>query len=257
MSLEIRQLNKTFFDAQSGESTTVLDGIDLAVENGQFVSIIGPSGCGKTTLLRIIAGLDDATSGSILINGAAPAEPWKQVGFVFQEYALFPWRSVWENIAFGLEMKGVSLAERRDQAFEFIKRFGLDGSHDQYPREISGGMKQRVALARTMITGPDIILMDEPFGSLDSQTRGQMRQFLLDVWQQSKITILFITHSIDEAIFLSQRVIGLSTRPARCSLDLTVDLPYPRDVTSDSFNGFRRRAITFLDDQKGSMHAGA
>lgn len=250
MSLEVKKLSKTFIDACTGQAATVLDAIDLNIENGHFVSIIGPSGCGKTTLLRIIAGLEDATSGSILINGAASAEPWKQVGFVFQEYALFPWRRVWENIAFGLEMKGIPIVERRDRAFDFIKRFGLEGSHDRYPREISGGMKQRVALARTMITDPDIILMDEPFGALDSQTRGDMRQFLLNVWQQSKKTILFITHSIDEAIFLSQKVIGFSRRPATCSLELTIELPYPRDVTTDTFNAFRRRVITFLDDQK-------
>ena len=250
MSLEVRKLCKTFVNEHSGEKTAVLDAIDLAVENGGFVSIIGPTGCGKTTLLRIIAGLEVASSGDIFINGAKPAEPWKQVGFVFQEFALFPWRSVWENIAFGLEMKGVSTAERRDRAFDFIKRFGLEGSHDLYPRELSGGMKQRVALDRTMITDPDIILMDEPFGALDSQTRSQMRQFLFDVWRQSKKTILFITHSIDEAIFLSQKVIGFSSRPATCSLELTIDLPYPRDVTTDTFNIYRRRIITFLDDQK-------
>ena len=182
MSLEVKKLCKTFINGQSGEKKTVLDAIDLVVENGHFVSILGPSGCGKTTLLRIIAGLDDASSGDILINGEQPAEPWKQVGFVFQEYALFPWRRVWENIAFGPEMKGVDAVERRDRAFDLIKRFGLEGSHDLYPRELSGGMKQRVALARTMITNPDIILMDEPFGSLDSQTRSHMRRFLLDVW---------------------------------------------------------------------------
>jgi NitT/TauT family transport system ATP-binding protein len=250
MSLEVRKLCKTFTDEQSGADTVVLDDIHLTVDTGSFVSIIGPSGCGKTTLLRIIAGLDDATSGEILIHGQKPAEPWKQVGFVFQEYALFPWRKVWENIAFGLEMKGIPPAEYRERAYDFISRFGLEGSHDRYPREISGGMKQRVALARTMITDPDIILMDEPFGALDSQTRGLMRQFLLDVWQQSRKTILFITHSIDEAIFLSRKVIGFSRRPATCSLELTIDLPCPRDVTTDAFNAYRRSILTFLDEQK-------
>jgi NitT/TauT family transport system ATP-binding protein len=147
-------------------------------------------------------------------------------------------------------MKGIPLSERRDRAYDFIKRFGLEGSHDRYPREISGGMKQRVALARTMITDPDIILMDEPFGALDSQTRSQMRQFLLDVWQQSHKTILFITHSIDEAVFLSRNVIGFSSRPARCCLELSIDVPYPRDVTTDAFNSYRRRILAFLDSQK-------
>jgi NitT/TauT family transport system ATP-binding protein len=250
MSLEVRKLCKTFTDKQSGSDTVVLENIDLTVDTGSFVSITGPSGCGKTTLLRIIAGLEDATSGDILIHGQTAAEPWKQVGFVFQEYALFPWRRVWENIAFGLEMKGIHRAERRERAFAFIKRFGLEGCNNLYPREISGGMKQRVALARTMITDPDIILMDEPFGALDSQTRSQMRSFLLEVWQQSNKTILFITHSIDEAIFLSRKVIGFSHRPATCSLELTIDIPYPRDVTTDDFNACRRRILTFLDQQK-------
>ena len=250
MSLEIKNLSKSFTDEQTGAATAVLESITLTVDSGSFVSIIGPSGCGKTTLLRIIAGLEHATSGEILIHGQTSAEPWQQVGFVFQEYALFPWRRVWENIAFGLEMKGIPLEERRDSAFDFIKRFGLAGSQNRYPREISGGMKQRVALARTMITDPDIILMDEPFGALDSQTRSQMRSFLLDVWQQSHKTILFITHSIDEAIFLSQKVIGFSNRPAACSLELSIDMPYPRDVTTDAFNVYRRRILTFLDEQK-------
>jgi NitT/TauT family transport system ATP-binding protein len=250
MSLEIKKLFKTFTDNASGLDTVVLDGIDLTICSGGFVSIIGPSGCGKTTLLRIIAGLENETSGDIFIQGKTSAEPWKQVGFVFQEYALFPWRRVWENIAFGLEMKGIALEERRDRAFDFIKRFDLEGSHDRYPREISGGMKQRVALARTMITDPDIILMDEPFGALDSQTRSQMRSFLLDVWQQSRKTILFITHSIDEAVFLSQSVIGFTRRPASCSLELAIDLPYPRDATTDAFNAYRRKILAFLDQQK-------
>lgn len=250
MSLEIKHLSKSFCDPETDGATLVLDDISLTVKKGSFISVIGPSGCGKTTLLRIIAGLEPATGGSILINGSSPDEPWKQVGFVFQEYALFPWRRVWENIAFGLEMKGIPRSERRSRAYALIKRFGLEGSQDQYPREISGGMKQRVALARTMITEPDIILMDEPFGALDSQTRTQMREFLLEVWQQSKKTILFITHSIDESVFLSQKVIGLSHRPAACCLELPIELPYPRNVTSSDFNAYRSRIITFLDEQK-------
>lgn len=250
MSLEIKNLSKSFFDKQTDTATAVLEGIDMSVETGSFVSIIGPSGCGKTTLLRIIAGLEQATSGEIFINGQKPAEPWKQVGFVFQEYALFPWLRVWENIAFGLEMKNISLRERRDRACDLIARFGLEGSHDRFPSEISGGMKQRVALARTMITDPDIILMDEPFGALDLQTRSQMRSFLLNVWQQSHKTILFITHSIDEAVFLSRKVVGFSQRPARCSLELAIDLPYPRDVTTDAFNAYRRKILAFLEQPK-------
>jgi len=249
MSLHIEHLSKTFYDPEQGGSVTALEDITLSVTNGEFVSLIGPSGCGKTTLLRIIAGLETPSSGQVCINGSVPERPWQHVGFVFQEYALFPWRTVLDNIAFGLEMKNVPKHERHKKALHYCKRFGIDGFEHRYPRELSGGMRQRVAIARTLINEPDIVLMDEPFGALDSQTRSHLQTFLLQVWQQSKTTILFITHNIDEAVFLSQRVVGLSRRPGTIALSLAIHLDYPRDITSDAFNHYRREIITFLDKQ--------
>lgn len=250
MSLELRGLNKTFFDSEGSGSICALQDVSLSVNNGQFVSIIGPSGCGKTTMLRIISGLEKPTSGEVFIKDEKPKEPWRHVGFVFQEYALFPWRTVCNNIEFGLEIKNISQKERRQRAIEYIDRFGLKGFEDNYPNELSGGMKQRVALARTLVNDPSIILMDEPFGALDSQTRSRMQKFFLQVWQQSHKTIVFVTHNIDEAVFLSQRVICFSKRPGRVKLALPIDLSYPRDVTSDGFNRYRRRIIEFLNAER-------
>ncbi|MCX8043683.1 MAG: ABC transporter ATP-binding protein [Desulfobacterota bacterium] len=250
MSLEIKNLSKTFEEQDAVQPIPALQNITLSVNQGQFLSVIGPSGCGKTTLLRIIAGLEKASAGTVLINGALPERPWEHVGFVFQEYALFPWRTVIDNIAFGLEMKHMSKKERYTKAREYCKQFGIDGFEYCYPREISGGMRQRVAIARTLINDPTIVLMDEPFGALDSQTRSQLQTFLLQIWQRSQKTVLFITHSIDEAIFLSQHIIGLTRRPGSIGLSLPVDLAYPRDITSDEFNRYRREIIRFLNAQQ-------
>ncbi len=248
MGLEINKLNKTFYNADDHTTIVALQDVSLRVDNGEFVSIIGPSGCGKTTILRIISGLEIPTAGDLYIH-EKQAEPWNHVGFVFQEYALFPWRTVSENIQFGLEMKGLTKSEKKLRSNDYIHRFGLHGFEDTYPNELSGGMRQRVAIARTLVNDPSIILMDEPFGALDSQTRGQMQKFLLDIWRQSNKTILFVTHNIDEAVFLSQKVIGISKRPGSVQLSLNIDLPYPRDVTSDEFNRYRKEIIDFLNKQ--------
>jgi NitT/TauT family transport system ATP-binding protein len=249
MGLELKKITKTFHSDNGAETTPVLDDISLSVEDGQFVSVIGPSGCGKTSLLRIISGLEHPTAGDVYIHDEKPKEQCDKVGYVFQEYALFPWRTVSRNIEFGLELKGLSKKERRIEAVEYVHRFGMKGFEDKYPNELSGGMRQRVAIARTLVNDPDIILMDEPFGSLDSQTRNHLQQFLLQVWQQSKKTIIFVTHNIDEAVFLSQTVIGFSRRPARIKLSLPINLSYPRDVTSDEFNLYRTQIITFLNGE--------
>ena len=252
MSLELRKLSKNFYEDESSGIIPALHDIDLSVEDGEFVSVIGPSGCGKTTMLRIISGLEFASSGRVLINGMMPDEPWEHVGFIFQEYALFPWRTVCQNIEFGLEIKDVSKQERRNRALEYVHRFGMKGFEDKFPRELSGGMKQRVAIARTLINDPTIILMDEPFGALDPHTRTHLQEFLLQVWKQSNKTIVFVTHNIDEAVFLSQRIVGLSNRPGRVKLNLDLDLPYPRDITSDVFNNYRKEILGFLHSEMGS-----
>ncbi len=252
MFLKIKNLHKTFFDNEQKETVEALKDINLEIEKQSFVTLIGPSGCGKTTLLRVVAGLEEKTEGRVFANEEEVNQPWHSVGFVFQEYALFPWRSVRKNIEFGLEMKGESKDSRRRKSLDYIKRFGLVGFEDKYPRELSGGMKQRVALARTLIDDSELILMDEPFGALDSQTRSLMQVFLLNIWKEMQRTVLFVTHNIDEAVFLSSRIIGLTARPGKTELDLTVELPYPRDVTSDDFNKYRIEILKFLETQKQS-----
>ncbi len=240
--LKIENLTKTFID-KDGDETRALSDVSLKVEEGQFVSIIGPSGCGKSTLLRIIAGLESATEGSCFIDDNSGSK----VGFVFQEYALFPWMTVRDNISFGLEIQGDALKQRSDKAQSYISRFGLDGFEDKYPKELSGGMKQRVAIARTLINNPSVILMDEPFGALDSQTRSMMQKFLYEIWNESRKTVIFVTHNIDEAVYLSGKIAGLSKRPGKIVLSLPVDMTFPRDVTSDEFNRYRRDIISFLN----------
>ncbi len=240
--LKIENLTKTFID-KDGDEIQALSDVSLQVDEGQFVSIIGPSGCGKSTILRIIAGLESATDGSCIIDG----EDNSKVGFVFQEYALFPWMTVQQNISFGLEIQGEKVKKRKDKAQNFISRFGLEGFEDSYPKELSGGMKQRVAIARTLINDPSVILMDEPFGALDSQTRTMMQKFLYEIWNESKKTVIFVTHNIDEAVYLSGKIIGLSKRPGKILLSLPVDMVFPRDVTSDEFNRYRRDIISFLN----------
>ena len=249
MALVISHLNKSFSKDDTGERLEVLSDISLTVEAGSLVSIIGPSGCGKSTLLRLVAGLTLPTSGTIELDGAPISGVCEKAGFVFQSYALFPWLNVIDNIAFPLEMKGVSARARRDRAQEYVERFGLRGFERTYPQELSGGMQQRVAIARSLIDDAAVLLMDEPFGALDSQTRSQMQQFLLSVWQETRRTVMLITHNIDEAVFLGQRVICLTQRPGRIGDDIHIDEPYPRDITGDRFNVYRRAVLKFLDEQ--------
>jgi NitT/TauT family transport system ATP-binding protein len=246
MTLELKNLCKTYTDGTGAETIEALSNVNLTVRRGEFLSVIGPSGCGKTSMLRIIAGLEQPTSGEILINNEPLTGPGGRVGFVFQEYALFPWRTVSGNVEFGLEVKNIPREERRRTALEYINAFGMAGFENKYPRELSGGMKQRVAIARTLVTDPAIILMDEPFGSLDSQTRNALQEFLLGVWQDAHKTVIFITHNIDEAVFLSQRVIGFSRRPGTIKFLLDLDIPVPRDRTSAQFNQYRKEILTFL-----------
>jgi len=247
MSLLISSLSKAFSRDDSTDTVDVLSDISLTIEAGSFVSIIGPSGCGKSTLLRLIAGLATPTSGSIELDGVRINGVSEKTGFVFQSYALFPWLNVADNIAFPLAMKNVSKQQRRARALDYVERFGLRGFEGSFPAELSGGMQQRVAIARSLIDNAEVLLMDEPFGALDSQTRSRMQQFLLEVWQQTRCTVLLITHNIDEAVFLGQRVVCLTQRPARVGDDILIEAPYPRDVTSDEFNVYRRRVLKFLD----------
>ncbi|MCP4350021.1 MAG: ABC transporter ATP-binding protein [Desulfobacterales bacterium] len=246
MALTLSHLSKTYYSEKSEDSVCVFEDIDLHVDKGQFLSIIGPSGCGKTTLLRIIAGLDQASKGRIFLDGHEITGTDRRVGLVFQEFALFPWRTAVQNIEIGLEIAGIAKKERRDAAMEYIKAFGLDGFENKYPRELSGGMKQRVAIARTLITNPEVVLMDEPFGSLDSQTRNALQEFLLRVRLTRNDTVLFVTHNVDEAVYLSDRIIVQSERPSKILKFFDIDMPKPRDRTSQESNRVRKEILDLL-----------
>lgn len=247
LSLMLSGVTKNFCTDRGTEPLTVFDNIDFRVARGQFFSIVGPSGCGKTTLLKIIAGLDVASGGGVILEGEQIKGRDPRVGLVFQEFALFPWRTALGNIEMGLELQGVPKSQRYAEAMQFITAFGLQGFENHYPHELSGGMKQRVAIARTLITNPEVVLMDEPFGSLDSQTRNAMQEFFLNVWKQRQDTVLFVTHNVDEAVFLSDRIAVLTPRPSRILQIFDIDLPRPRDRTSPQANHFRRAIIDLLN----------
>jgi NitT/TauT family transport system ATP-binding protein len=249
LSLDLLELSKTFAGKGPGENVHVLENIQHRIENGRFVSIIGPSGCGKTTLLRVIAGLEKASAGKVLLDGKELVQGTEEVGLVFQEYALFPWRTTLQNIEMGLEIRGMDRPKRRLTAMEYIKTFDLNGFEHRYPRELSGGMKQRVAIARTLIMNPRVVLMDEPFGSLDSQTRNAMQEFLLRIWLKRGDTIIFVTHNVEEAVFLSDEIVILSKRPARLIQSIDMDLPRPRDRTSEACNKIRRGILKILEEE--------
>lgn len=226
-SIDIVGLTHQYVDTD-GRLITAIDDVSLSVSDGRFMSIVGPSGCGKTTLLNIVAGFIPATSGRVLLDGRAISGPGPDRGVVFQSYALFDWLTVRKNIEFGLRMAGVKPRERSQQANKFLGMIGLRRFENHYPYELSGGMKQRVAIARALANNPDILLMDEPFASLDAQTRELMQEELLKIWETTGKTVLFITHSIDEAIYLSSDVAVMSFRPGRLKQMFPVSLPYPR-----------------------------
>ena len=209
--------------------TIALDNMSLHVKEHEFVAIMGPSGCGKSTLLNIIAGLDTPTSGAVYIDGKKIEGTGTERGVVFQQYALFPWLTVLKNVMFGLKLQGKSDAEAKEIAMKYIKMVQLEDFVNHYPKELSGGMKQRVAIARAYAVKPEVLLMDEPFGALDAQTRTQLQTELLKTWESERKTCFFITHDVDEAIILAQRVIVMSARPGRIKDIVDIDIPYPRD----------------------------
>ncbi len=227
--------------------TVAIDRIDLTVKKGELVSIIGPSGCGKTTVLRMIAGLLEPSEGTITIAGKECKEPGPDRGMVFQDFALFPWRSVRRNVEFGLEVAGVPKEERRQKADEYIELVGLGDFKNAKIHELSGGMKQRVGIARALINNPDVILMDEPFGALDAQTRNIMQAQLVKILEKTGTTIIFVTHSVDEALFLSDRVVMLSPRPSKIKEIINLDWPRPRDRSAPEFTALRKRILDELE----------
>ena len=218
---------KKIYEGRNGQ-TVALNGANLDIYDNEFICVVGPSGCGKSTLLNIIAGLHEPTSGAAYLDGKKIEGTGVERGVVFQQYALFPWRTVLKNVMFPLEMKKTPKAEAEAIARKYIKSVGLEGFENSYPKELSGGMKQRVAIARAYAADPEVLLLDEPFGALDAQTRVQLQTELLETWQKEKKTCFFITHDVDEAIILAQRVIIMSARPGRIKKIVEIDIPYPR-----------------------------
>jgi NitT/TauT family transport system ATP-binding protein len=248
-SIVIRGLRKQFRDIVRQEEIVALDGIDLDIADNEFLTVLGPSGCGKTTLLNIVASFEAASAGELRVDGEQIRKPGPDRGVVFQEYALFPWLTVEQNIEFGLRERGMRKSERRERVRRQIASVGLSGFEQRYPQELSGGMRQRVALARVLVNNPKILLMDEPFAALDAQTRSMMQQELLGVWSAERRTAIFITHNIEEAVLLGDRVVVMTARPGRIKEIFAIELSRPRDVTSAEFNDIRRRVTSLLQDE--------
>lgn len=224
--ISVRDTRKTF--ALKDEEFVALDRVNLDVADNEFVTVVGPSGCGKSTLMNIVAGLETPTSGEVLVDGAGVTGPGPERGVIFQQYALFPWLTVRKNVEFGLKVAGLPAAERRERAEHYVRLVGLEQFADALPKTLSGGMKQRCAIARAYAVNPSILLMDEPFGALDALTRVRLQEQLLETWSTEKRTVLFITHDVDEAVFLAGRVVVMAARPGRIHEVIDVDLPYPR-----------------------------
>ena len=242
--LIVDKLNRVFPGVKGGADVTALQPTSLSIGDNDFVTILGPSGCGKSTLLRMIAGLDRPTAGSIMLDGKAVARPGPDRGMVFQSYTLFPWLTVAENIAFGLREKGMAEAQQKEIVAGYVDKVGLRGFENHWPKQLSGGMQQRTAIARALANDPSVLLLDEPFGALDNQTRALMQELLLGIWEREKKTVLFVTHDIEEAIFIASRCLVMSARPGRIKADVPIDLPYPRHYTlktSPEFSSLKAR----------------
>jgi len=248
--IEIRGVHKQF--AKGERRVVALQDIDLTVAEREFVAILGPSGCGKSTLLNMVAGFDQPTRGSVKVAGEEIAAPAPSRGVVFQEPALFPWLSVMDNVVFGPKTLGQPVASYRARAAQIIEQIGLSGFEASYPAELSGGMRQRVGIARVLILEPKVLLMDEPFGSLDAQTRTLMQELLLALWERHQQTVLFVTHDIEEAILLADRVCVMTARPGRIKKSIEVRMPRPRSIestTSPEFNALRREVLDLIREE--------
>lgn len=246
--ISIKEIAVTFNQGSPSE-VEALRPVNLEFEPGEFIALVGPSGCGKSTLLNVLAGFTTPTSGTAYVGNEPIIKPDIDHGMVFQDYALFPWLNIIDNVAFGLEQLGVKKAERYEIARENLKMVGLEDFAEKRINELSGGMKQRAAIARVFATNPSVILMDEPFGALDALTRRFLQHQLLEIWQKNKKTVVFVTHSVQEAIYLASRVIVMTARPGRIKLDKNIDLPYPREFTSDEFRDYEKLVYDQLDEE--------
>lgn len=244
--ITIDNVSRVFEDSQRKQVVTALDNVSIQVKRNEFLCLLGPSGCGKSTLLNMIAGFDKPSSGSVTVGGQVITEPGADRGVVFQQANLMPWLSVWENVAFHLKMRGASKADRREKAQRYIEMVGLRGFENHFPSELSGGMNQRVGIARALLMNPEVILMDEPFGALDEQTKMDMHGELIRIWRESQSTIVFVTHGIDESLALGTHVAVMSARPGRIRELLPIELERPRDPTSAAFNDYKRHILSLL-----------
>ncbi len=245
--LQVRGLSKSF--TQQGQHRPVLDQVDLQLDRNEFVCLVGASGCGKSTLLKLIAGLLPPTAGTIAVEGRQVSGPGADRGMIFQNYSLFPWRTVADNVGFGLELQGYSNNQRRDRIQNYLEIVGLADFADAYPKQLSGGMKQRVAIARALANEPDVLLMDEPFGSLDAQTKEQMQLFMHGLWERTQLSVLMVTHDVEEACFLSERIYVMGRDPGQIKADIAMPLPRMRslDLKLDpAFTQIKRQVIAAL-----------
>jgi ABC-type nitrate/sulfonate/bicarbonate transport system ATPase subunit len=248
MMLELSGVAKTF-EARRGEAVVALAPVSLAIERGTFLSILGPSGCGKSTIFNIIAGLEMPSAGSVMLDGASILGMSGVVSYMLQKDLLLPWRSIIDNVVLGMEIDGVPRSEARARALPLLARYGLRGFEHRYPAELSGGMRQRAALLRTMLCDRDVVLLDEPFAALDAQTRADMQEWLLDVWDDFKKTVIFVTHDVDEAVYLSDEIVTMSARPGRIVERLTIELSRPRKrsvVTTTAFTDYKEHFLSLL-----------
>ena len=251
--LIVENIEKTYTVQEVGGALTktkALDNINFSVGEGEFVALIGPSGCGKSTLLMLIAGLYKKSGGSVYVDGKEVKGPGLDRGVIFQEYALFPWMNITKNVQFGAKNKRLPKEKIAQKSQECINLVGLTGYEDSYPARLSGGMKQRVAVARALCYEPEIMLMDEPFGAVDAQTRGKLQKMLIDIWQETQSTILMVTHSIQEAIYLSDRILVMSRGPGKIKEEINIDLPRPRDSLSEEFFNYRVKIAKLLGGEE-------
>jgi ABC-type nitrate/sulfonate/bicarbonate transport system ATPase subunit len=248
--LHIHNVTKVY--GADPQEVLAIDQVDLKIRNKEFATILGPSGCGKSTLLRIVAGLTKPSSGVVRMDGKVITEPGQDRGMVFQSYTLFPWLTVRQNIQFGLEISGLEKEKQEQIAQEFVEKVGLNGFEQTYPKGLSGGMKQRVAIARALANNPAILLLDEPFGALDAQTRSLMQELLTQVWEELHKTILFVTHDVEEAIFLSDRVFVMTARPGKIKAEIDIPLPRPRSYelkSGEAFLNLKKQALDLIREE--------
>ncbi|HEY6000884.1 MAG TPA: ABC transporter ATP-binding protein [bacterium] len=250
MDLRVEGIEKGFAGVGNGGRRQVLGGVSFTAAAGSIVSVLGPSGCGKTTLLRIIAGLETPDRGRVVVGERTVGGPLREIGYITQEATLLPWRTVLHNVELGLEIAGVTPEERRQTARRHLDLVELAGFDDYFPKQISGGMKQKAALARALAVGPRVLLLDEPFAALDAQTRNSLQEVLLHVQAQTRTTMVFVTHNVDEAVFLGDAVVCLTAHPAQVGKSVAVEAPHPRDRTGTELNALRKELLGFLAEER-------